>query len=164
MADCEMCGTSSKLTKIKVENNLTMNVCSNCSKFGTALRETKGKQFANKSFGHQKRNSESDEESFIIQNYGKLIKSARESRNLEPETFAKQLNEKESILLKIESGNYKPGFPLAKKLERFLNIQLIKKRSRSKLKENYDESRNKNDSNISSNLTFGDILKKAMKK
>ncbi len=162
MANCDMCGKiSDRLVKVKVENSM-MSVCANCKQYGTQVEKTKGKFFAN-AFGFNKKSKgSSDVEEYIDPQYGKIIKSARESRKIKPEDFAKKLNEKESILLKVESGNQKPSFALAKKLENFLNIKLVQTRSVTKIRAEYNNQQS--EEKTGGNLTFGDVLKNALKK
>jgi uncharacterized protein (TIGR00270 family) len=41
------------------------------------------------------------------------------------EEFAMKINEKDSIIHKIEIGHFKPSLKLARKIEKFLGIKLI---------------------------------------
>ena len=65
--------------------------------------------------------------------------------------FVLNLNEKESFIAKLESGNLTPSLELAKKLEKYLNIKLI-------IKEKAEEMPVNNKSK--SMMTIGDLLKK----
>jgi putative transcription factor len=161
MADCDMCGANGKLIKVKVENTI-MNLCSNCQKYGTPLGQTKGKSFANNSFFSKKKENIPEVEEYIVSDYGQRIKAKRERLKIKPEEFAKKLNEKESLLLKIENSSLEPNFVLAKKIEQFLKIQLVLTRSNSKIQEEFEKQKEQGESNT--NLTFGDILKNALKK
>jgi len=53
------------------------------------------------------------------------IKNARERMGLSQEELAAQLNEKATLIKKIEQGEVKPPIELARKLEKFLKIQII---------------------------------------
>ncbi len=92
----------------------------------------------------------------LIENYGLLVKSARERMGLSPEELGVKLGEKASVIRKIEQGKLKPDNVLAKKLEHFLKIKLlvssteIKPVSVSKVE---DER----------GLTIGDLLKGIVK-
>ena len=63
----------------------------------------------------------------IVSDYAKRIRNARMSRNLNQDQFAQKLNEKPSLLRRIEAGKAKPTLKLAKKIEQFYNIKLLEK-------------------------------------
>jgi putative transcription factor len=65
----------------------------------------------------------------LKEDYGKLIKGAREKRALKMEDFAKLLNEPESLIHRIESGRFEPSDSLAHKIESLLRIKLFEKSS-----------------------------------
>jgi len=49
-----------------------------------------------------------EEETVIIDNYGKKIIEARKKINLTREEFAKKINEKESVIRRIEAEGMEP--------------------------------------------------------
>ena len=59
--------------------------------------------------------------------YAKRIRNVRNSLNLNQDQFAQKLNEKPSLLKRIETGKVEPTIKLAKKILKVYNIQLIKK-------------------------------------
>ncbi|MEK6822893.1 MAG: multiprotein-bridging factor 1 family protein, partial [Nanoarchaeota archaeon] len=61
----------------------------------------------------------------IVTDYAARIRKARERTGLNQKEFAATLNEKESIVHKLETGTYEPPIDLARKLERMLHITLI---------------------------------------
>ncbi len=61
----------------------------------------------------------------LVQDYGLRIKRAREERELTPEDLGRKINEKASVLKKLENQKMKPADNLARKLERALRIQLL---------------------------------------
>jgi putative transcription factor len=61
----------------------------------------------------------------LVENYGFLVKSARERMGLSPEELGVKLGEKASVIRKIEQGKLKPDNVLARKLEHFLKIKLL---------------------------------------
>jgi len=65
----------------------------------------------------------------LKEDYGKLIKDAREKRSLKMENFAKMLSEPESLMHRIESGKFEPADSLAHKIESALHIKLFEKSS-----------------------------------
>jgi putative transcription factor len=60
----------------------------------------------------------------LIDDYGELIKEARKARGWSIEQFAKMINEKASILQKIEKGEFNPTDSLITKIERKLDLSL----------------------------------------
>ena len=142
MPNCEICGHFGNLKKAIVENTM-LNVCDNCLKFGKVIliKEDKKENKVVKKIEEPLQ--------IIVPNYNKLIKEAREKIGLKQSELALKLNEKESIIHKLETGNLKPPIALARKLEKFLNIKLI---------EIYEESYEA--LNLKDNaLTIGDLLK-----
>ena len=60
----------------------------------------------------------------IAQDYHDRIRNARESEGLSQSELAKQLNEKASLIRKLEQGNSLPSDDVRKKLEGALDIDL----------------------------------------
>ena len=143
MADCEICGEERDLARAIVEGSL-LNVCENCAKFGNVLVINQPKK-------EEKPVKRVTTEIINIINpeYPSLIKNARERLGLRQKDLALKLNEKESLMHKLETGSFQPTLLLARKLERFLKINLV---------ELYQESRetlNLKDEK----LTIGDLIK-----
>lgn len=64
------------------------------------------------------------EEEFLNPDFPSIIRNARGKKGLTHEQMGQKINEKVTLLKKIESGGIKPDEILAKKLERFLGISL----------------------------------------
>jgi putative transcription factor len=60
----------------------------------------------------------------LAQDYDERIRSARESAGMSQEDLASQLNEKASLIRKLEHGDTLPSDDLQRKLERALDIDL----------------------------------------
>jgi len=124
---CDMCGSENRLFKAEVEGTL-LNVCKYCAKYGKIVADVHDKKFIEK-IQRQKfrrvhhRMPEITEE--LIENYSEIIKKKREHLNLKQEDVAKKINEKLSLIHKVESGHFEPSIKLAKKLERFLRIKIL---------------------------------------
>lgn len=146
---CELCGKEGELYKSIVEGS-QMNVCQNCSKFGKIIQTPKTNiKFKPKPF---KKKQEMPETIFlIVDNYAELIKRSREKMKLKQEEVAKKIAEKESLIHSIESGKHEPNINLARKLERFFDINLVE--------EHKEEQKNIGKTNAGS-LTIGDLIKK----
>lgn len=124
MPSCEMCGKNDKLFRTMVEG-AEMMLCKDCSRFGKVLAAPK--IIIKKEAIRQKQESKPEIIEVIVPDYGKIVKERREKLGLKQEELAKKINEKESLIHKIESGAFEPGIMLARKLEGFLKIKLIEK-------------------------------------
>jgi putative transcription factor len=131
MPTCEMCGKGQEtLVKAKIEGTV-LELCEGCAKFGEIIHtpEVRVKDFApRKPIVVPKRRELLQ---VITDDYGQKIRTARERMGLKQEEFAKRLNEKESIMQKIEAGQFQPSIETARKLERLLKIQLVEEYSES---------------------------------
>ena len=83
----------------------------------------------------------------IKTNFHLLIKNERNKRSLTQEELAKKLNEKESIIKRIEDG-WEPPFNTIKKLERFFNVKLTEELEEKQIEKKTDKAE----------LTIGDII------
>jgi len=159
MPGCEMCGKIvDSLVSVKVEAT-TMNVCSNCTKYGSRVtkKEPSYNNFSMKESSRNRTQTQRVEfEENLVSNYAMLIKQARERMGFKQEDAAKQLSEKSSLLQQIESGHIRPTFVIARKLGNLFGIKLIEKVPvKSDIEISHHESKT---------LTMGDILMQAMKK
>ncbi|MBW2992575.1 multiprotein bridging factor aMBF1 [Candidatus Woesearchaeota archaeon] len=121
-----MCGKEIEdYYRARIEGTI-LNVCENCVKFGKIIESVKS---APKEEIKEQQKAEKPPEPEIVEelveDYAQRIKNKREKLGLKQEDLAKKINEKESIIQKIESGHFTPSIKLAKKLERFLEIKLI---------------------------------------
>ena len=111
---CDLCGNSGELFSSIVENSL-MNICNKCLRFGKLVER-------NKNFDVNdviKRKSVEQQTEFLKQNYNLIIKEYRESLKLTQDELAQKLNEKSSIIQKIENKNFIPNNILIQKIENF---------------------------------------------
>ena len=60
----------------------------------------------------------------LVDDYGEVIKIARKAKGLSLEDFAQMINEKASLLQKIERSDFNPPESLITKIERKLDISL----------------------------------------
>ena len=123
-----MCGKDTQLFKTDIEGSI-LNVCKQCSKFGkviSVIRE-KPKETKKETKGNTVKSTEPDKELVlaVIPNYGEIIKKQREILGIKQEDFAKRINEKVSLVHKIETNNFEPNVSLARKIEKFLHIKLL---------------------------------------
>lgn len=128
---CDMCGKEGPRRNVFIEGT-EMSVCKVCQKFGKPATVSKKPSFAKKDFKNSKRpafekpTTPRKEKLFIVvEDYADIIKSKREELKLTQEELAEKLNEKLSILQKVEAGNFRPNIPMAKKLEKFFKVKLV---------------------------------------
>ncbi len=128
-----------------------MQVCRDCSRFGKVLGEIKFEQRKDKK---QQRPNPPPDRAEIIQaineDYPKMVKEGREKLNLTQKEFAQKINEKESLIHKIETGNFEPNLALARKLEKILNIKLVEQKE---LESSWSNEQKKD------SFTIGDFIK-----
>lgn len=141
LLQCEICGKEIKKTlKVKIGSSL-LQVCEACSKFGEVQKAKPGAKVKSitgapgtrEKYAAYRRGKPAvkiktkpeEKELILVENYGRIIKNAREKLNLSQEKLAKMLNEKESVISRIEAQHMKPSEKLARKLEKVLNIKIL---------------------------------------
>jgi putative transcription factor len=169
-----MCGAEqASLTTTKVEG-AELELCSSCTDFGTEVREepssSGGSKYSTSSSSGTASSSSSsassgsggssggsgrprdmfDDMDEIATDYDDRIRQARESRDLSQEQLADQLNEKASLIRKLERGDTLPTDEIQQKLERALDVSLAEG-------EEVDEEWETNDAGT---MTLGDVVKR----
>lgn len=128
--ECEICGKEFKGNgyKILIEGS-EVNVCFNCKSLGTEKKVSKGSQKGAKRVLIKKRQPlppiEFTEE--LFENYNEIIKREREKRGWSQEVLAKKIQEKESLIKKIENAEINPEPSVIEKIEKLFNIKLREK-------------------------------------
>lgn len=145
-----MCGKDSGCVPVIIEG-VDMLVCDSCSGFGRVMQRPQTPKFVKRSAERQKRPLFKQEEVYVIDEYGSILKRARQSQGLLMKDFCKELNIKESHYGNVESGKTKPSIELAKKLERKLGVTILG----SSGAEEYEV-----ESSDGGALTIGDMIKK----
>lgn len=145
MPQCEMCGAEkSSLTTTKVEG-AELELCEDCKGFGTEVRTESSSSTSTKystssssgtsssssssssggsSSGGRRRRDMFDQMDELAGDYDARIREARERDGMSQEELAKSLNEKASLIRKLERGDILPSDSVQKKLERALDISL----------------------------------------
>lgn len=86
-----------------------------------------------------------------MENLGEVIRSARERLGLTQEELANLVQEKVSIIRKIEAGSFRPSLELARNIEKALKVRIIRE-----LKD--EDIRITPPSGQARGVTLGDIL------
>jgi putative transcription factor len=137
---CEMCGAEVEVpNRVRVEGSV-LGLCANCSKFGTVLdpppvvaapptARSTPLYAASQGNPRGRRLDERDvfqemPELELVPDWGRRIREAREKLTWTPEELAKRLNEKKSVVLKLESGSINPPDATVRKVEHLLHVRL----------------------------------------
>ncbi|MBX5326474.1 MAG: multiprotein bridging factor aMBF1 [Candidatus Bathyarchaeia archaeon] len=163
---CEVCGRKiiGKQYTAIIEG-AKMLVCSECAHYGTRFWEAETERSSPKNLplpspkpktmsktGPLPKSTEETLE--LIGDYPKRVRQAREKLGLSHEDLGKKINEKVSLLKKIETGKMKPTQRLAEKLERTLKIKLFAPLTEPKLPQKaLAIARQKQE------ITLGDLIK-----
>lgn len=146
MVQCELCGSETANPKsIKIEG-AELDVCDSCANLGTEVNQptddepttkystsssgtrssaTTGSQPSRGSSGSTGPTDDVfDSLGDLAQDYDDRIRVAREERNMSQAELADELNEKASVIRRLERGDTLPSDAVQAKLERYLDIDL----------------------------------------
>lgn len=113
--ECELCGRVNANTKAEVEGTL-LTVCESCARLGRRIGVPVVELKEKKPSGIRI--------SDINPNFATLVKNAHKKLNMSLEELGKKINEKTSVLERVEKG-MRPTDPLARKLERALKVKIL---------------------------------------
>lgn len=155
--NCELCGKEiTKGTTVNVEKS-KIEVCEECKKYGKEVFSAEEEDLSkNKILQRIKKKKNSaqgtdlygDEEKELALDYSERIENARIEKDLTQEELAKLINEKRSVIAKLERNDMRPSDDLRKKLENTLEIELMEK----------IEGETTKTSSKSEGLTIGDLI------
>ena len=174
MVQCEMCGTETGSPKtVKIEG-AELEVCDDCADFGTEVRteetSSTSTKYSTSSPGSSSSSASSpsggssgttggggrrdmfDEMDEVVQDYDDRIRTAREAEDLTQEELANQLNEKASLIRKLERGDVLPSDSIQRKLEKELGIDLSMGGS--------DDDNEWSGGSATGGTTLGDVVKR----
>ncbi len=87
----------------------------------------------------------------VVEDYGQIIKRAREERGLTQEDLARLVGVKLSYIRKVEQGKMVPELPVLRKLEKLLSVKLVEEAVPREEKAIYS-------SGGDDSITLGDLL------
>lgn len=122
--NCEICGREikGKGFRIIVEGS-EMTVCHSCRQYGSEKKPSiASQQGARRIIKKRKPKIEFQDE--LIENYHMIIRREREKRGWSQEQLAKKIQEKESLIKKIENAEILPEPEVIEKLEKLFNLKL----------------------------------------
>jgi putative transcription factor len=159
---CEVCGRKIHSSPIRAEiEGARLTVCIECSKHGKIIRDeeferepkTLKKPLRSMPFIQKKKLMQArvDITQEIVEGYDSKIRQARERRGLSHEELGKKINEKASVLSKLETGKMTPNNILVTKLEHALKIKLLVPIREEKIQQGIPKSFNRE-------TTLGDLI------
>lgn len=161
---CEVCGRKifGKPYRVIIEG-AKLTVCNECSKYGKIVWEEEAKPktatpktktaFPPLRTPNKKPSAMTvDTTQELVENFCLKIRQAREKLGISHEELGKKINEKVSVIRKIETGKMTPDNTLVAKLEHILKIKLLVPASEEKISKKIPKP-------ASRELTLGDLVK-----
>ncbi len=124
MGVCDICGSTRETRKTSLEG-ADIEACYSCvpgkkeKAYGSPRRNIKR--------GFKKRPELPKVNFEFMDDFGDIIKKAREKADITQKDFGLMVNEHSSVIQKIEHNDLKPRLGLAKKIEKKLRIRIINK-------------------------------------
>ena len=167
---CEVCGGKIHGKPVKaIIEGARLTVCSECSKYGTIASEEPKQTMAPQELSIKSAkatkthrivaikkypaNLESDLE--LVDDFSAKIRHAREEMGLTYGELGRRINEKVSVLKKVEAGKMVPDDKLVAKLEHALRIKLLAPRLEEKGRIDVPNA----SKSPSRGLTLGDLIR-----
>lgn len=158
---CEMCGVDvPRLKRIVIEGSM-LEVCPRCEKFGQDYDQVKdgegiiGRDTIVERLERREKRLKSRDvfekgERELAFDFPGRIRNARARLGLNQEELGKKINEKKSVVAKLETGDMIPDDKLIRKLERALDISLMEEVGPVMAPQHHEASRG---------MTLGDLIK-----
>lgn len=131
--DCEMCGREEAAVRAAVEGT-TLSLCAGCGRYGKVIGNIASAVPAAKRKDGGKQGFAGGETEVVVDNFGRLLKQKREELGrkqeegfMKLEGFAKMISVKESILHKMETGEYFPSVEEARRIGKVLGLKLVER-------------------------------------
>jgi putative transcription factor len=157
---CELCGADVPRLKSVAIDATILSVCGDCARFGeevatpTLRPSTMPPVIAQRLEARQRRMTPKDVyeqggELEFLDDFPRRIREAREARGWKQADLGAKINERASVIAKLESGAITPGDDLVRKVERQLGIKLKERVQPVAVKK----------SAAAGGITLGDLLK-----
>jgi putative transcription factor len=135
---CELCGKDVTFCRKVTIEGVQLEVCTECAKFGIEAKKAPEKEVAPRPVIAQrlevreKRSRQRDvlegmgkEE--LVEDFPARIRNARSGKGMSQKDLAMKINERLTVLSKIETGQMRPDDKIIVKLERELGVKLREK-------------------------------------
>jgi putative transcription factor len=157
---CELCGKEVTFSKKVTIEGVQLQVCAECAKFGIEASKPAPKELGPKPVIEQrlevreKRSRPKDvleatEREELVEDYSARIRNARSGKGMTQKDLAMKINERLTVLSKIETGDMRPDDKIVGKLEKELGIKLREKVQDAQVSKGM----------VSSSLTLADLIK-----
>lgn len=156
--NCELCGNEMSRPKEVMVEGSKLKVCQECAKYGKEVFSSQGEDTSRTEIMNRINRERKRRESRSVYgggnkelafDYPSKIKSARLENDLNQEELSDMINEKKSVVTKLEKGDLHPSDKLREKIEHALDIELMEE-----IQDFVPDKQNK-----SSGLTLGDLIK-----
>lgn len=148
--ECEVCGRPvRRLVQVTIEGSV-VKACFSCSKLGTRVPTHKPRPRGTRGFRRKAHFKKPEIVLEPIPGYGDLLRERREELGLTQEELGKRINEKTSVVARLEAERMTPSEALAKKIERHLGIRIL---------EVVEEQKEGSYRPSGGELTLGDVVK-----
>lgn len=136
---CEMCGKQVTFCKKVMIEGVLLDVCPECAKFGNEAKKAPAKEdtaprpvITQRLEERERRGKPRDvletmEREDLVEDYASRIRNARSKTGMTQKDLAMKINEKLTVLNKVEAGDLHPDEKLIAKLEKELGIVLKEK-------------------------------------
>ena len=131
---CEVCGREIRGEPFyRVIEGGRLVVCGICAKFSKeewdpktpVSRRRQTRRRSAQPSPRRRSDVEAAESLELVEDYGMIIKKARQAKGWTVEDFARRINEKESVVKKLEKEDLNPPLDLVRKLQRELGVNLL---------------------------------------
>ncbi|NLU45548.1 MAG: TIGR00270 family protein [Euryarchaeota archaeon] len=132
-----MCGKDLPTTKATMVEGTKLMLCPNCAKFGDDAKSASRpgapvhtKAVIEQRLQRRERRMQTRDVYTsagtveLVEDYGTVIREAREKRGMDLEQYASSISEKKGTLAKIEANNLVPDDKLRAKIEKSLDVRL----------------------------------------
>ncbi|NIO23085.1 MAG: TIGR00270 family protein [Candidatus Aenigmarchaeota archaeon] len=124
MSECEVCGKAvSNPRRIDLDGVL-LDVCDECMKLGKEIPRERLRTVLKRRIVKEPEFEQKERE--LRDDFSRMIRDAREERNLKQEEAAQKMGISPSLLRRIEGG-FKPDDKTLWKIQRFYNLNLYDK-------------------------------------
>lgn len=133
---CEVCGQRiwGKPHRSMIEGAM-LYTCDECSKLGSRSWVSEPKLRSTPSSGQvakprpvllrRRGRFDLSENVDLVENFAQIVRQARERAGLTHEDLGKKINERASILQKVETDKFQPDHALARRLEHALGVKIL---------------------------------------
>ncbi|MFA5049421.1 MAG: multiprotein-bridging factor 1 family protein [Candidatus Micrarchaeia archaeon] len=127
---CEVCGNREAKFIILIQG-AKLTACPVCAREGKILFALTDFQESQELVSFARPPRDLREEEAPVENFGKIMREARNKKGIKIDELAMQINEKASYLEHIERESTTPPLKVLKKIEKSLEIKLVEKSSPS---------------------------------